>query len=435
MRKGLLTRFNIVLVFIWFFFLVYLSYGKSLGLSLYGDDWLVISKYFGAYGPGRRYPYLHLDLLTTNYGPQYVGMAILYKLFGSWALPYYIVSFVTRALCALAIYWFANRLTKNRFAGLAAGSLFAISVVGAETTDWVYNMNSYVGVGLSLIGLGLFLYADNLIKKFVSWFFLILGYMIVIIRLFILPVAISFLVFSKSLFFSSKRVGVNRVLISFVKLILAVSPFLILKHYFPGLGFQKINAVLLTNGLQRAQGLVAEWKFDWLLIPFTMIGSYIFPGVFESIKGLGWGIYPVKDFVLYGSSLGLFGAFFLYVMLRSYQKRFAFIFSFFISFTLLFLLKLYFHYQGPSLLKEFDRFSQTFVGIIFFFSLAFSTWRFLKRKNVGLFSLNLVGFFYTFSMLFPWGYNPESIKLPPPQIQHCSFSWFIFDFGKCLCDE
>ena len=78
---------------------VFIVYRKSLGLALYGDDFLVISKFFGGYGPGKELNYYDPRIWISNYGFQYLT-ALLYLVFGLNSLPYYIISLTLRALFA-----------------------------------------------------------------------------------------------------------------------------------------------------------------------------------------------------------------------------------------------------------------------------------------------------------------------------------------------
>src|SRR3990172_3396564 len=148
----LLKRYDNILIFF-----VFLVYRKSLGLTLYGDDFLVISKFFGGYGPGTSLNYYDPRIWISNYGFQYLT-ALLFLIFGLNSLPYYITSLLLRILLSFSIFIFLKDTFGKKEAILAA-LLFAVSSVGAETTDWVYNMNSYIGISLVLLGLG------NFVKK------------------------------------------------------------------------------------------------------------------------------------------------------------------------------------------------------------------------------------------------------------------------------
>src|SRR5438132_1620987 len=113
-----------IIVLIWLALLVFLSYGKSLGLSLYGDDWLTISKYFGDYGPhGKRGGYLDKSVVFSNYGPQFLTMGLAYSLFKDDPQPYFYTSLILRTLLAFSLFWFCKKLM-NAKVGLLASSLF-----------------------------------------------------------------------------------------------------------------------------------------------------------------------------------------------------------------------------------------------------------------------------------------------------------------------
>src|SRR3990167_112881 len=149
-----MTKKGLFFVYLWLLLLVFVVFFKSLKLSLYGDDLLVISKYLGSYGPGTGYQYYDPRLFISNYGFQNIT-ALIYLIFGFNPLPYFIISHLLRALAALGVFLFTKEML-NKKAAFISASFFAISGIGAETTDWVYNMNSYLGIFVVLLGIKYF---------------------------------------------------------------------------------------------------------------------------------------------------------------------------------------------------------------------------------------------------------------------------------------
>src|SRR3989344_2359343 len=104
-KKYLIRKDNKLAVFLWLLILTFIVYRKSLGLTLYGDDWLVISKYLGGYGPGKAFGYFDPRVWISNYGFQY-SIGVLYPIIGQNHVYYFIISLFSRALLAYGIFLF-----------------------------------------------------------------------------------------------------------------------------------------------------------------------------------------------------------------------------------------------------------------------------------------------------------------------------------------
>lgn len=130
-------------------FITFLSIGQSLHFALDGDSWLTLYRYikdFTTFGS-------HFDLknYSTDYG-NYVFvdiiMGIIYRLFSFKPFPYYLVSVILRVITAISFYPAVFAATKDKFAAILASIFFASMYAGIETTNWVFNMNTYVSISL-----------------------------------------------------------------------------------------------------------------------------------------------------------------------------------------------------------------------------------------------------------------------------------------------
>lgn len=401
------ARIHYLIIFAILLVLTIVAFRKTLGLSLYGDDWLVISKYFANYGPGRSMGYFDTSMIFSNYGPQYFGMAIIYKLFGSFSTPYFVVNLSLRAVAAFSIYFFTAKLISSKVTALLASAFFTVSFIGSGTTDWVYNMNSYFGIAMAMVGLTLFVTGAK-IRDFISaWFLIVLGYYFVIIRLYILPFTMFFLELSKYL---SIRTGLNikrfikNLLISLMMLI----PFLFIKILFPGLGFQNVNSELLTSGFSTAASLITAGKVDWIFTPFTSVGTMIFPEGMPLVNRSGLSVYPLAKFIVLALIL-LIVTLILIKYLTYLKNTYLKITLFLLPGCYIILLKLISHYQTGSLLHDTVFFIETYIGMLFVSVVILYILDFIYTKDklrVGYF---VVGLTFLMSFFFPWLYNPGSI--------------------------
>lgn len=397
------STLHLIIVFLWLGLLVYLSFHKSLNLNLYGDDWLVISKFFGGYGPGKRLNYYDPRIWISNYGFQYLT-SLLFLIFEFNSLPYYITSLILRTLLAGGIYFLVKRIYSLRV-GVITASLFAILSVGAETTDWVYNLNTYLGIFMAISGLAFFITSERKRNTFLGWLLIITGYIVVPIRLLILPMLMPILVFIKVSIKEGRLSRGKKYMEIILKTLFAASPFLILKLFFPFLGWRPINSELLNKGIKIAQQMMSAGRYDFLLSPFTNLGQMILPFIPTVLEKLGWRIYPINNFFIYGFIIWAIGVCVLISLFRKLNKISVFV-PIFISTLLLVSLKLFTRYQGGWYLKDFSYFFWTFLGIIFVIALfmTISIQFYYKEKNKLLF--NLIVLFFSLTFVFPWLYRP-----------------------------
>lgn len=141
----------------------FLVLGKTLNFSLFGDDWFAIYRYI------LDFPTFisHFSLSSyindhSNYNFADLFMGIIYRVFYINPFPYYLVSMMIRIATALSFYFAISCATKNKLAGYLSALLFSVMFAGIETTNWVFNMNTYV----SMILFNIFIYLYIKFHKF-----------------------------------------------------------------------------------------------------------------------------------------------------------------------------------------------------------------------------------------------------------------------------
>lgn len=146
-------------------FLTYLSLNKTLSFGLTGDDWFTLYRYI------LDFPTLmsHFNLANyindhSTYNFADIFMGIIYRHFSFNPFPYYLVSMILRIITAVSFYYAVSTATKDKLAGYLSMMLFSVMFVGIETTNWVFNMNTYLSI--TLFNFFLYLYTKKVHLNF-----------------------------------------------------------------------------------------------------------------------------------------------------------------------------------------------------------------------------------------------------------------------------
>lgn len=124
----------------------------SSNLSLYGDDWLFIYRYFTHSG--------HLNTMLPGiltylapYGPSIFLIGTEYQIFGQNYFFYYLVALIFKIFASFALLLVVKKITKSTLISLLVTILFLVGFIGIQTTDWVFYMNVYLATGLFFLSL------------------------------------------------------------------------------------------------------------------------------------------------------------------------------------------------------------------------------------------------------------------------------------------
>lgn len=149
-----------LILFVSTILLTYFCLNKTLLFGLSGDDWFTLYRYI------LDFPTLasHVNLASyindhSNYNFADLIMGIIYRQFSFSPFPYYLISMILRVIVAISFYWAVYMATKDKLAGYLSTLLFSIMFTGIETTNWVFNMNTYISI--SFFNLFIFLYIRN----------------------------------------------------------------------------------------------------------------------------------------------------------------------------------------------------------------------------------------------------------------------------------
>ena len=134
--------------FIFFILLISLfTLYPSFNLALFGDDWLVIHRYVTDVGSLSEGFSKHMREYLTAYGPTQVLMGILAQFYNYNATLYYVTSYILRLFAAFSLFPIVFYLTRNKLSAFFAVLFFSVTATGFDTTNWVFNMTSYLSIG------------------------------------------------------------------------------------------------------------------------------------------------------------------------------------------------------------------------------------------------------------------------------------------------
>ncbi len=264
------------LIFSAIFIISLLTLLPSFNLAIYGDTWLSFWRYIQHLGPKSSGEWNNLTFLLTPYGAQEILVGNLQKIFGYESMYYYILSFFLRILAAFSFYPLVFYLTKNKFATFFAVLFFSVTTIGLDTTDWVYNMTSYITI--ALFNLFLFLFLRSREKKnfkifSLACFLYYLSYIIAPVRMH----GSILLIFLLEFLWVLQKRNSETVKKTFFRLLAIVAIFLFIRFSGQTMGPSTEPIERFTQGINIATQLLTQGRFDFLFYPILMLGSLIVP--------------------------------------------------------------------------------------------------------------------------------------------------------------
>ncbi len=203
-------------------------------------------------------------------------MGSLKNLYGYDSTLYYITSYVFRLIAAVSFYPIIYYLTKNKLSAFFAILFFSITSVGLDTTNWVFNMPSYITVAFFNLFLYFFFLSREQTKVWlllISGFFYYLAYVTVPIRM---HGSLPFIILIEMFWFLKSR---NLKTIKKIALRLALIIFIFLFIRFTGhsMGPPEEAGYRLTLGLTSSLDLLKQGRFDFIFHPLITLGSILVP--------------------------------------------------------------------------------------------------------------------------------------------------------------
>lgn len=123
-----------------------LIFRRSFNLGLYGDDWIQLYNIWLSFDVYKQLSYFDIRSYIGAYWPQYLFLGIIKYFFGYQAQAYFVASLFLRILATISLFFLGFRLSRSLFMAFIASLAFTFIAAGLQTTDWVFNMNTYAGM-------------------------------------------------------------------------------------------------------------------------------------------------------------------------------------------------------------------------------------------------------------------------------------------------
>lgn len=250
---------------------------KVFNLPLWGDDFLTIWRYLYSVGGSNPRPeWNHLSYFLTPYGPQDTITGILYQAFGFQAQYFHLASLIFRLGAAVSLIPLVFYLTKSRLSAFFAAVFFVVTVIGFDTTNWVFNMTSYISIGFFNLFVYFFIKARDTNKVKLLLLSGLLFYLTFIwspIRMTGLP---AFVLLIELLYFiqnfgskTLKKVGLRLTLITCIMIFITISG----QSTGPKTDLEQRS----LQGISTTLTLLSQGRFDFIFYPILIFGGMFVP--------------------------------------------------------------------------------------------------------------------------------------------------------------
>ncbi|MBU2052425.1 hypothetical protein KKH13_04450, partial [Patescibacteria group bacterium] len=267
----------------------YLLLQKTFNLALYGDDWLQLYNLWLSFDVHKTLSFFDIKSYLSSYWPQYFFLGIIRHFFEYEAPAYFAVSLLLRILAIISLFFLVRELSKSYLTAFLATLIFTFSATGLQTTDWVFNMNTYAGIFFLNLAIMTYLKIRKL-KTFFSWHYLIY-ILFFTLALGIVPVrmhsAVPFVIISELflyIFIDKKNVlKIDKFLITRLVLSIAIMLMLVKVGSFV-LGGEFPH---LANNFLYLQNIVQNGEYDILFYFLGIIGNIAIPDTTNPAASFG----------------------------------------------------------------------------------------------------------------------------------------------------
>lgn len=139
---------GVVLLVVFISFLSFITVRGAFNLALGGDDWGIHYLIWGIFDIRKEASYFNPFTYFCTYCPHYFFLSIISRVFGYEPFYYFLASFVSRVIVALSLFYLLKKITKEILIAFLASCFFAVTYLGIEATDWAFNYNHILGIGI-----------------------------------------------------------------------------------------------------------------------------------------------------------------------------------------------------------------------------------------------------------------------------------------------
>ena len=409
-----LKKFNPATLFFLFVFVPFLNFfilQKSFNLGLYGDDWLQLYNLWLEFDVRRTASFFDIRSYLGPYLPQYIFLGLIRNFAGFDPAAYFLASYFLKVLSSISLFLLSKELTKSRLASVFITILFIFSAAGLETTDWVFNMNTFAGLFFFCISLIFYLKMRHSLKFF-SRQYLVYA-LFLLLSLFVVPVrmhgAVPFLIMTDLFltFIVERKRTVSKLLIFRIVSSIFILFVLVKAGSY---GVAEYSSGRAADAFESVRPLISRGQLDFGFYFFGTVGNTIIPNSFD--------VNPLKqflnstillktvpfNFVLTISSILLLIDLLISKIIFKRMKLFKIIFIFYLLITFVGMMMSIMNSKIPP-----QYLFSTLIGLHFF---ALSSWVYISGKNSNpmLASTALISVFwiFCFSAIY-WVYSPHLI--------------------------
>ncbi|HUD45075.1 MAG TPA: hypothetical protein VMR41_06015 [Patescibacteria group bacterium] len=372
-----------------------LGFFLSLKLALYGDDWLrlfYLKNLFDASRSG--YSYFSIMSYVGPYNSQYPILFLVRAFSGYNPAGYFIASLTFRILGSFAFYFAFLKLTKNSTLALLGSLLLVTTPIGIQVTDWVFYMNTYVG----LIPLSLTLYflicleeKVTIKNQFFILFFATLFILVIPVRSYGFVFALMLYTIGKIVFQTSKK---RTFAIAQGVIILGIYGFV---KVIGDIGPTTDVIAASASGLNQAYNLLLNHSFSFLIIPFSILGKQFLPDIFvDKLQQISPSFFQPE--VIFFSLITVATLLIYFFTKKKLQRIFPIILS--VNFLVYLIISVFFM-SSDQLMKMYAE-----VALVIILDTSIFLWIMNKKKELFIISLLMIGFSLPYYIL-PWSFNPN----------------------------
>lgn len=412
-------------------FFAFLSVRISFSLAQGGDDWGIHYLIWQIFDLAGDASYFNPFTYFCTYCPHYFFLSIISRVFGYEHFYYFLANFIARVIAGLSLFFLVKHITKESLIAALASIFFVITYLGIEATDWAFNYNYILGIGVMS-----FLFIRYWIAKetgkikntFIAGLLVAASAIIAPARMhglipLLLIAEVAWWVIEGRKFNLKKsfiRLSIASILyyivlygVSDLYIYLRDSFHIEIGPYYVGNGYgaKEWNTSRVWEGINFIREKISHGQSDLIIDPIATLGNYIMPDML-------WSAIPFSKISIFGkSSFTFFPYLFplsvaygsltlLILFLAGIKRKIAF---FYIGNLILWMIFIYFLHKATANTFSYPRVAFSLIGG---FTIIFSVWIFfLLKKSKPLIAHTLIlglGWMFTF-ILFPWIIGPFGI--------------------------
>lgn len=283
--------------------LSYLVLQKTLNLALYGDDWLQLYNLWVSFDIKKELSFFDIKSYLGAYWPQYFFLGLIRNFFGYQAAAYFAVSLLLKIAATISIFFLVRNLSGSLLTSFLTTIIFMFSAAGLQTTDWVFNMNTYAGIFFVNLALIFYLKMRSIPHLF-SWYYL-LFILFFTLALGVVPVrmhgAVPFLIGTEILLYTffKKSTPIKSYKSLLLRILLPTAVMFILIKV-GSFGKEGDTFIQIQESFKYMQDMIQKGRYDIFFFFMGIIGNIALPDTIKWVKILNFTLPKFISFTFLG---------------------------------------------------------------------------------------------------------------------------------------